>query len=96
MEQLGYGEFIAGIVKNLPYESAIQTEDIAEQLAERFALPNDKARKLTNVKLKRMADNGEIERLQKGILPCERNRFRKSYPRYRPNGDENANGTRRS
>jgi hypothetical protein len=67
MEQLGYGEFIAGIVKNLPYESAIQTEDIAEQLAERFALPNDKARKLTNVKLKRIADKGEIERLQKGI-----------------------------
>lgn len=67
MEQLGYGEFIADTVKNLPYESAIQTEDIAEQLAERFALPYDKARKLTNVKLKRIADKGEIERLQKGI-----------------------------
>ena len=67
MEQTGYGEHIADTVRNMPYETAIQTEDIAEQLAEKFALPYDQARTLTNVKLKRMADKGEIERLQKGI-----------------------------
>lgn len=67
MEQTGYGEHIANTVRNMPYETAIQTEDIAEQLAEKFALPYDQARTLTNVKLKRMADKGEIERLQKGI-----------------------------
>jgi hypothetical protein len=51
----------------MPYEAAIQTEDIAGQLAEKFALPFGQAKTLTNVKLKRMADKGEIERLQKGI-----------------------------
>lgn len=67
MEQVGYGEHIAYTVRNLPYEAAIQTGDIAEQLAAKFALPYDQAKMLTNVKLKRMADNGEIERLQKGV-----------------------------
>lgn len=67
MEQHRYGEFIAGTVKNMPFELAIRTEDIADQSAKRFALPYDRARTLTNVKLKRMADRGEIERLQKGI-----------------------------
>lgn len=67
MEQIGYGEHIANIVKNMPYEAAIQTEEIAGRLAETFALPYDQAKALTNVKLKRMADKGEIERLQKGV-----------------------------
>ncbi|MDR1486721.1 MAG: DUF6088 family protein [Deltaproteobacteria bacterium] len=67
MEQIGYGEHIADTVKNMPYEAAIQTEDIAEKLAGAFALPYEQAKTLTNVKLKRMADKGEIERLQKGV-----------------------------
>jgi hypothetical protein len=67
MEQIGYGEHIANTVKNMPYETAIQTEDIAERLAETFELPYAQAKTLTNVKLKRMADRGEIERLQKGV-----------------------------
>ena len=67
MEQVRYGEFIANNVKNMPFESVIRTENIADQLAKRFALLYDQARKLTNVKLKRMADRGKIERLQKGV-----------------------------
>ena len=67
MEHIGYGEHIANTVRNMPYETAIQTEDIAGKLAERFTLSFDKAKTLTNVKLKRMADSGEIERLQKGV-----------------------------
>lgn len=67
MEPFGYGEHIANTVRNIPYEAAIQTEDIAAQLAARFAIPYDKARTATNVKLKRMADKGEIERLKKGV-----------------------------
>lgn len=67
MEQAGYGEHIAYTVRSVPYEAAIQTEDIAGQLAEKFALPYDQAKTITNVKLKRMADKGEIERLQKGV-----------------------------
>ncbi|MBP3038464.1 type IV toxin-antitoxin system AbiEi family antitoxin domain-containing protein [Bacillaceae bacterium Marseille-Q3522] len=67
MEQIGYGEHIAETVKNIPYEAAIQTENIAAQLAGTFDLPYAQAKALTNVKLKRMADKGEIERLQKGV-----------------------------
>jgi len=67
MKQTGYGEYIVRIVRNMPYEAAIQTGEIARQLAERLDLPFDRAKTLTNVKLKRMADRGEIERLQKGL-----------------------------
>ena len=67
MEHIGYGEHIADIVKNMPYEAVIKTEDMAERVAEAYALPYEKAKTLTNVKLKRMADKGEIERVQKGV-----------------------------
>lgn len=67
MEQPGYGEHITSTIRSLPYEAVIQTEDIARHLAKQFAIPYDKARTATNVKLKRMADKGEIERLQKGM-----------------------------
>lgn len=67
MRQLGYGEHIVQAVESLPYEAVIQTEDIALRLATRFALPYDKARAATNVKLKRMADSGKIKRLHKGV-----------------------------
>lgn len=67
MEQPGYGEHIASTVRSLPYEAVIQTEDVARHLAAQYAMPYDKARTATNVKLKRMADKGEIERLQKGV-----------------------------
>ena len=67
MGQGGYGAHIANTVKNMPYEAAIQTGDIAQRLADTFALPFQQAKTLTNVKLKRMADKGEIERLQKGV-----------------------------
>ena len=52
MEQIGYGEHIAETVKNIPYEAAIQTENIAAQLAGTFDLPYEQAKALTNVKLK--------------------------------------------
>ncbi len=67
MEQIGYGDLIANTIKKMPYEAAIKTEDMAERLAEAFELPYGQAKTLTNVKLKRMADKGEIARVQKGI-----------------------------
>ncbi len=67
MEQTGYGAHIARAVRSVPYETAIETEDIAKQLVKEFAIPYGQAKTITNVKLKRMADKGKIERLQKGI-----------------------------
>lgn len=67
MKQIGYGQQIAHTVKNMPYDAAIRTEEIAGQIAKQFAIPYTQATALTNVKLKRMADQGEIKRLQKGV-----------------------------
>lgn len=67
MARRGYGAEIAEIVKAIPYEDPIQTEDVAQQLAKRFAMPYDKAKTVTNVKLKRLADQGDLKRLQKGV-----------------------------
>lgn len=67
MARRGYGAEIAEIVKAIPYEDPIQTEDVAQQLARRFAMPYDKAKTVTNVKLKRLADQGDLKRLQKGV-----------------------------
>lgn len=67
MGQAGYGAEITKTVQGLPYGTPIRTEDIAQMLASRFAIPYDKARGAANVKLKRMADRGEISRVQKGL-----------------------------
>ena len=67
MARRGYGAEIAEIVKAIPYEDPIQTKDVAQQLAKRFAMPYDKAKTVTNVKLKRLADQGDLKRLQKGV-----------------------------
>ncbi len=55
------------MIQGIPYGTPIQTEDIAQTLASRFSISYDKARGAANVKLKRMADRGEISRIQKGI-----------------------------
>lgn len=67
MAQTGCGEEIVKIVDTLPDEQPIRTEEIAGQLSQRLLIPYDKARTTVNVKLKRMADSGEIKRLKKGV-----------------------------
>lgn len=65
--QTGYGNEIVRIIDALSYEKLIRTEEIAEQLAQRLSIPYDKARTAVNVKLKRIADSGEIKRVRKGV-----------------------------
>ena len=60
MRQAGYGAEITRAIQGLPYGTPIQTKDIARILSARFSIPYDKARGAANVKLKRMADHGEI------------------------------------
>ena len=67
MARIGYGAEIAEIIETIPYEEPIRTEDVARRLAKRFAMSCDSAKAATNVKLKRVADQGEIKRLQKGL-----------------------------
>ena len=66
MARTGYGAEIARIINKMPYNTLIQTDEIANRLASRFSIPGDKAKAAVNVKLKRMCDHGDIRRLRKG------------------------------
>jgi hypothetical protein len=63
----GYGRHIAQMVRNVPLMDAILSKEIAAHLKRQFGMPIDSARTITNVELKRLADRGEIERVQKGV-----------------------------
>ncbi|NLI93521.1 MAG: hypothetical protein GX434_15445 [Peptococcaceae bacterium] len=67
MERLGYGEFIMNKIADIPYGKPFQTNIIAEAIAEEYAIPVHKAKPITNVTLKRLADRGQIKRFQKGV-----------------------------
>lgn len=67
MERLTYGEFITKKLVDIPYGQPFQTDIIAEAMAEEYAIPVHKAKPITNVTLKRLADRGLIERFQKGV-----------------------------
>lgn len=67
MERLTYGEFITSKIADIPYGQPFQTDIIAEAMAEEYAIPVHKAKPITNVTLKRLADRGSIERFQKGV-----------------------------
>ncbi len=67
MEQVGYGQYIADMIFRLPVGVPIYTEDIAEKLVKQFEINFEKAKGLANVNLKRIADNNDLERYQKGV-----------------------------
>lgn len=67
MEHRGYGKQITQAIEYIPYGEAFQTHDIANYLKEEFGISFDRAKTLTNIKLKRMADKNQIERLEKGV-----------------------------
>jgi len=67
MERLTYGEFITNKIADIPYGQAFQTDVIAEAMAQEYKVPVHKAKPITNVTLKRLADKGLIERFQKGV-----------------------------
>lgn len=67
MERLTYGEFIKKKLADIPYGQPFQPDIIAEAMAREYAIPAHKAKPITNVTLKRLADRGVIERFQKGV-----------------------------
>lgn len=67
MERFTYGEFITNKIADIPYGQPFQTDIIAEAMAEEYAISVHKAKPITNVTLKRLADRGLIERFQKGV-----------------------------
>lgn len=67
MQCLTYGEFVIKKLADIPYGQPFQPDTIAEALAREYAIPVHKAKPVTNVTLKRLADRGVIERFQKGV-----------------------------
>jgi len=67
MKTKTYIDFVTDTVGATSYGVPIQAPSVADSLAEAFSLEVAKARKLTNVYLKRLADQGVISRLKKGV-----------------------------
>jgi len=67
VERYTYSEFITNKIAVIPYGQPFQTDIIAEAMAEEYKVPLHKAKPITNVTLKRLADRGLIERFQKGV-----------------------------
>lgn len=67
MAQAKQGTKIVEIVEAIPYGNLIRTEDVVQQLVKQSVISYDKAKAAINVKLKRLADQGKLKRLQKGV-----------------------------
>lgn len=81
MERFTYGDFITNKIAGIPYGQAFRTDIIAEAMAEEYAIPVRKAKPITNVTLKRLADRGVIERFQKGVYyRAKQTVFGKAHP----------------
>ncbi len=62
-----YAQYIVDYVINEPYNKPIFTEMVSLAVADKFNIDFKKAKGITNVNLKRIADAEEVERFQKGI-----------------------------
>jgi hypothetical protein len=67
MDTRGYGKHITVQIRDWPANEPIITAAVADALADAFAIAFADAKKITNVNLKRLADNGEIARVRKGV-----------------------------
>ncbi len=63
----GYGRHIYEQIKGWPANDPITTAVVAAGLATAFHLDMEGAKKITNVNMKRLADRGELVRVQKGV-----------------------------
>ena len=69
MKQTGYGEFITEYVSGITHGRPIFTEDAAREVAVHFGTSTEQAKKVVNVTLKRLVDQGnnQLIRFDKGI-----------------------------
>lgn len=67
MKRFTYSEYITDKITDIPYGQPFQSDIIAGEMAEEYGIPIHKAKGITNVTLKRLADRGLIERFQKGV-----------------------------
>ena len=67
MATQGYGMYIQEKIQDWSVNQPITTAIISVALAEAFGIDMESAKKITNVNLKRLADKGELEHIQRGI-----------------------------
>ena len=67
MNARGYGEHIRTLIREWPADEPITTTAVAANLADAFGVEIKNAKKITNVNIKRLSDNGELVRVQKGV-----------------------------
>ena len=62
-----YGKYIAETILNWSAGEPVTTATVSAALADTFGMDIENAKKTTNVNMKRLADKGELVRIQKGI-----------------------------
>lgn len=67
MNTQGYGMHIQAKIQAWPASKPITTIAVANILADAFCIDIENAKKITNVNMKRLADKGELVRVQKGV-----------------------------
>jgi len=63
----GYGTYIQEQIQGWSADAPVTTALVAAALAGTFGMDMENAKKITNVNLKRLADKGELTRIQKGV-----------------------------
>ena len=67
MNTQGFGRHIQEQIQGWPANEPITTAAVAAALAGTFGIDMGDAKKITNVNMKRLADKGELVRVQKGV-----------------------------
>jgi len=81
----GYGQHIQRQIQGWPPGEPITTAVVAASLAGAFDIGIEKAKKITNVNMKRLTDKGELARIQKGVYGKVKTT---PFGRLEPNTDE--------
>jgi len=67
MDAQGYGQYIREQIQYWPAGEPITNVVVAPSLAGTFGIAIENAKKITNVNMKRLADKGDLVRIQKGV-----------------------------
>ena len=67
MDTQGYGQYIREQIHKWPIGKPLTTVVVAASLVDAFGIGVDDAKKVTNMNMKRLADKGELSRVQRGI-----------------------------
>ena len=67
MDEQGYGQYIHEQIEKWPMGKPVTNTAVATSMANAFGIDIDRAKKVTNVNMKRLADKGELSRVHRGV-----------------------------